>query len=133
MTTSIPPVSDAELEVLKVLWDNGPGTVREIEARLKKRKRDWAYNTILTLLTRLRDKGHVVSDPSETAHVFEAVMTRDRLLRAGINDLAERVCDGTTSPLVRAFVEGRKFSSRDLAELRQLLDDLEQKGRKGKP
>ena len=48
-----------------------------------------------------------------------------------VSDLADRVCDGTTSPLVRAFVQGRRFSSQDIAELRQLLDELERKGRKG--
>ena len=52
MAPSAPSISDAELDVLKVLWDAGPGTVRDIEAQLRKRKRRWAYNTILTLLTR---------------------------------------------------------------------------------
>jgi BlaI family penicillinase repressor len=133
MATSAPSVSDAELEVLKVLWDVGPGTVREIEAQLRKRKRRWAYNTILTLLTRLRDKGHVASDPRDLAHVFRAVTTREQLLRVGLTDLSNRVCDGITSPLVRAFVQGRRLSSQDIAELRQLLDELEKKGGKGKP
>jgi BlaI family penicillinase repressor len=133
MATSAPSVSDAELEVLKVLWDTGPGTVREIEAQLRKRKRRWAYNTILTLLSRLRDKGHVSSDPRDTAHVFHAVTTREQLLRVGLTDLSNRVCDGITSPLVRAFVQGRRLSSQDIAELRQLLDELEKKGGKGKP
>jgi BlaI family penicillinase repressor len=133
MANSAPSVSDAELEVLKVLWDAGSGTVREIEAQLRKRKRRWAYNTILTLLTRLRDKGHVASDPRDLAHVFRAVTTREQLLRVGLTDLSNRVCDGITSPLVRAFVQGRRLSSQDIAELRQLLDELEKKGGKGKP
>jgi predicted transcriptional regulator len=132
MTTSAPSVSDAELDVLKVLWDSGPGTVRDIEARLKKRKRRWAYNTILTLLSRLRDKGHVSSDPSDLAHVFRAVTTREQLLHVGLTDLTNRVGDGTASALVRAFVQGQRLSSRDIAELRQLLDKLERKGGKGK-
>jgi BlaI family transcriptional regulator, penicillinase repressor len=132
MATSNPPVSDAELDVLKVLWDAGPGTVREIEAQLRKRKRRWAYNTILTLLTRLRDKGHVASDPSDLAHVFRAVTTREQLLRVGLADLSDRVCDGINSPLVRAFVQGRRLSAQDIAELRQLLDELEKKGGRGK-
>jgi predicted transcriptional regulator len=132
MTTPAPSVSDAELEVLKVLWDAGPGTVRDIEARLKKRKRTWAYTTILTLLSRLRDKGHVASDPSDVAHVFHAVTTREQLLQVGLSDLTNRVCDGTASPLVRAFVQGQKLSSQDIAELRQLLDKLERKVGKGK-
>jgi BlaI family penicillinase repressor len=127
-----PSVSDAELEVLKVLWDRGEGTVRDIEAQLRRRKRRWAYNTVLTLLSRLRGKGHVESDSTDTAaHVFRAVITREQLLTAGLSALADRVCDGTTSPLVRAFVQGRRLSSQDIAELRKLLDDLERKGRKG--
>ena len=52
---SAPPVSDAELDVLKVLWAHGPATVREVEARLRRKRRRWAYNTILTLLSRLRE------------------------------------------------------------------------------
>jgi predicted transcriptional regulator len=126
-----PSVSDAELEVLKVLWDCGEGTVRDIEAQLRRRKRRWAYNTVLTLLSRLRSKGHVESDSTDTAaHVFRPVITREQLLTAGLCALADRVCDGTTSPLVRAFVQGRRLSSQDIAELRELLDELERKGRR---
>src|SRR5262249_46132258 len=62
---NVPPVSDAELEVMKALWAGGPGTVRELEARLRRKRRKWAYNTILTLLTRLREKGYVSADKSD--------------------------------------------------------------------
>lgn len=120
------PVSDAELEVLKVLWAHGPSTVRDVEARLRRRKRRLAYNTVLTLLSRLRDKGYVESDRRETAHVFHAVVTRDEVLTLGLGTLADRICDGTASPLVHALVKGRRLSSRDIADLRRLLDELEQ-------
>ena len=128
------PVSDAELEVLKVLWDRGPGTVRDIEAHLRRRRRRWAYNTILTLLTRLRDKKYVASErdsdkdaPKAAAHTFRAVVSRDQLLRHGLTDLADRICDGTASPLVHALVQGQRFSADEIARFRKLLDDLEQK------
>jgi BlaI family transcriptional regulator, penicillinase repressor len=125
---SAPPVSDAELDVLKVLWAHGPATVREVEARLRRRRKRWAYNTILTLLSRLREKGYVAGDRPEqggTAHVFRAAISRDELLRNGLTDLADRVCDGTASPLVHALVQGRRLSPDDIAELRRLLDELE--------
>ena len=128
-----PPVSDAELDVLKVLWEHGPGTVREVEAQLRRRKRRWAYTTILTLLSRLRDKGYVASDKAGadkgggTAHVFRAAVSRDELLRHGLTDLADRICDGTASPLVHALVQGQNLSPQDIADLRKLLDELEQK------
>jgi predicted transcriptional regulator len=133
------------LDVLKVLWEHGPGTVREVEARLRRKRRRWAYTTVLTLLSRLRDKGCVASEkaaekPSDTgtekrgekggaggtALVFRAVMSREDLLRNGLTDLADRVCDGTASPLVHALVQGRRFSSEEIAHFRKLLDELEQ-------
>ena len=124
-----PAISDAELEVLKVLWASGPGTVRDVEAQLRRRRR-LAYNTVLTLLTRLRDKGYVEADRTGTAHVFRSVVSRDELLRHGLSTLADRVCDGTASPLVLALVKGQRLSREDLAELRRLLDDLDRPERK---
>lgn len=134
------PVSDAELEVLKALWDLGAGTVRQVEALLRRRKRRWAYTTVLTLLSRLREKGYVASEKPEkeergergekggaSALVFRAIVSREQVLREGLTELADRVCDGTASPLVHALVQGSKFSSEDIAHFRKLLDELERK------
>jgi BlaI family penicillinase repressor len=117
------PVSDAELEVLKVLWAAGPATVRDVVAALKKQRRRLAYNTVLTLLSRLRDKGYVETDKTDTAHQFHAVVTREDLLGSSLSALADRICDGTASPLVHALVRGH-LSRQELADLRTLLDDL---------
>jgi len=111
---------------MKALWAAGPGTVRELEARLRRKRRKWAYNTVLTLLTRLREKGYVAADKSDAAHVFQAVVSRDQLLRNGLSELAERMCDGTASPLLHALVDGRNLSPADIIELRKLLDAMEQ-------
>lgn len=127
MESSVPTVSDAELNVLKVLWEHGPATVRDVEVQLRRRKTRWAYNTILTLLSRLRDKGCVASDKSASAHVFRSTVSRDQLLHYGLSELADRICDGTASPLVHALVQGNRFSPKELADLRKLLDRLEQK------
>ncbi len=119
-----PAVSDAELEVLKVLWAHGPATVRAVESRLGRRKK-WAYTTILTLLTRLREKGCVKQDRAADAHVFRAAITRDQLLGRRLKELAETVCDGTAGPLVHALVDSRRLTPEDIAALRQKLDELE--------
>ena len=124
---SAPTVSDAELDVLKALWEHGPATVRQVEARLRRRKRRWAYTTVLTLLSRLREKGYVASDTTGTAHVFRPAVSRDQLLRHGLSELADRICDGTASPLVHALVKGRRFSADEIAHFRKLLDELERK------
>src|SRR5262245_62124930 len=121
----MPPVSDAELEVLKVLWAVGPSTVRDVAAALKQQRRRLAYNTVLTLLTRLKEKGYVQADRRDTAHVFRAVVSRDELVGSSLSALADRVCDGTASPLLLALVRDPRLSAADLAHLRKLLRQLE--------
>jgi BlaI family transcriptional regulator, penicillinase repressor len=120
-----PPASDAELDVLKVLWSHGAGTVHEVAARLHKMKRRWAYNTVLTLLSRLRDKGYVSSEKSGASLVFTAMLSREDVLRGRLNALADQVCDGAPVPLVNALVQGQRFSSEEIAHFRRLLDELE--------
>ena len=124
MPRSKPAVSDTELEVLKVLWRLGPATVRDVEAELRRPKRRLAYNTVLTLLSRLRDKGYVATDRRDMAHVFRPIVTREELLGFGLAALADRVCDGTASPLVHALVRGQRFSADEIAHFRKLLDEL---------
>lgn len=118
------PVSDAELEVLKVLWATAPATVRDVVTALGKRRRRLAYNTVLTLLSRLREKGYVTADRRETAHLFRPLVTRDQLLGSTLSALADRLCDGTASPLVQALVRDQRLSSEEIADLRKLLDEL---------
>ena len=118
------PVSDSELEVLKVLWTHGPSTVRDVAAALRRQRRRLAYNTVLTLLSRLKDKGYVGADRREQAHQFRANVSREDLLGSSLAALADRVCDGTASPLVLALVKGQRFSADEIAAFRKLLDDL---------
>ena len=124
------PVSDAELEVLKVLWAGGPATVRDVSTSLRRKRRRLAYNTVLTLLSRLREKGYVAADRRDTAHLFRAKVTREDLLGSTLSALADRVCDGTASPLVHALVRGQRFSADEIAHFRKLLDDLTPDGAK---
>ena len=118
-------LSDAELEVLKVLWAGGPATVREINQVLGRQGRSWAYTTVLTLLQRLESKGFASSDKSGIAHVFQAAVTRDKLLRERITHLATELCEGTATPLVRALVEGHRFTAEEIEHFRQLIDRLD--------
>jgi len=120
-------ISETELEILKVLWEHGPGTVREIDSQLRKAGRRWAYTTVLTLLSRLQAKGYVKSDKTELAHVFKPAVTRDRLMRRRLKDLADALCDGAATPLVLALVEGERFSALELEQFRRLLDELDAK------
>jgi BlaI family transcriptional regulator, penicillinase repressor len=122
-----PSISETELEVLKEIWDHGRGTVREINTRLRKRGRRWAYTTVLTLLQRLESKGYVASDKSGLAHVFAPAVSRDNLLHQRLNDLANQLCEGAATPLVLALVEGHRYTTQELQQFRHLLDRLEGK------
>jgi predicted transcriptional regulator len=118
-----PGLSEAEMEILKALWDHGPGTVRQINGVLAGRGRRWAYTTALTLLQRLHAKGYVASDASGVAHLFRATVTREQLLSRRLKDTADELCDGSATPLVLALVQGNRFSPEELARLRRLLDE----------
>ena len=125
MAARHPPISDTELDVLKVLWEHGPATVRQVNAVLRRRGRRYAYTTVLTLLQRLEAKGHVTSDKGGVAHVFSAAVSRDGLLRRRLDELANELCDGTATPLVQALVEGHRLTPDDIDQLRRLLDELD--------
>ncbi len=118
-----PALSISEGEVLKVLWDHGPRTVREINQVLESQGRRWAYTTVATLLQRLVVKKFVASDSSEMPHVYRARVSRDELLDRRLKDAAEEFCDGRAAPLVLALVQGNQFSPEEVARLRRLLDE----------
>jgi predicted transcriptional regulator len=119
-------LSDAEQEVLKTLWELGSGTVREVCEALDRDGRRRVYTTVLTFLARLEAKGYVASDKQGLAHVFSPIVSREALLSQRLARLVDEVCEGTATPLVHALVRGRQFSSDDIAQLRRLLDELEQ-------
>jgi predicted transcriptional regulator len=111
--------TDAELAILKVLWDRGPSTVREVAVALG---RDGAYTTILKLLQIMADKGHVRRDESERTHVYAAAFTEHQTQRQLVSDLLDRAFGGSASKLVLHALEARKATPEDLAEIRRLLD-----------
>jgi predicted transcriptional regulator len=118
-----PGLSEAEREVLKVLWDHGTGTVREINEVLKHQGRRWAYTTVATLLQRLAAKQYVAGDPSAVPHIYRPVVTRHELLERRLKEAADELCDGRAAPLVLALVQGNRFSAEELVRLRRLLDE----------
>lgn len=124
------PMSDAERDVLKVLWDHGPQTVREVVLQLVDRGQEWSRTTVITLLHRLEGKGYVESDKSQFAFVFRAVVSREDEMHARLSDLAGKLCDGDAMPLVVAFAERHRFSAEQLARFRKMIDSLEAKSRK---
>ncbi len=128
-----PEMSEAERQVLRVLWDHGPASVRGIREVLTQLGRTWAYTTVATLLQRLQAKRYVESDASVTPHVFRASVTREELLDRRLKDAAEELCDGKTAPLVLALVQGHRFSEEELVRFRRLLDEAASARKSRKP
>jgi BlaI family penicillinase repressor len=125
-------MSDAEREVLKVLWAEGPLAVRGVSARLAERGQEWTRSTVITLLQRLEKKGYVDSDKSQHAFIFRARVSREQEMHSRLQDLAGELCDGDALPLVLAFAERHRFSPEELARFRAMIDALEaQRGKRG--
>jgi BlaI family penicillinase repressor len=116
-------LSEAEVDVLKVLWDLGPSPVRAINGELSARGRRWAYTTVSTLLLRLTTKGCVASDSSKVPHVYKAVVSRGEMLERRLRDAADELCDGAAAPLVLALVKRHQFTTDELAGFQRLLDE----------
>lgn len=116
-------LSDAEMDVLKVLWDHGPANVRLVNAELAARGRCWAYTTVATLLQRLAAKGFTASDSTAVPHVYRAVVSRDEFLQRRLRDAADELCDGETAPLLLALVRGGRFTAQEVQRFRRMLDE----------
>lgn len=120
---SRPELSQAEREVLRVMWELGPSPVRAVNAELERQGRRWAYTTVATLLQRLLAKGYATVDGRSVPHVYEASVTRDDMLRRKLKDAADEFCDGAAAPLVLALVQGNRFTASELKRLKNLLDE----------
>ncbi len=125
-------LGEAELEVLKTLWDYGAVTVRDVLAHLHQQGRHVAYTTVQTLLTRLEQKGYVRSNKSELAYVYRAKLTRDRVTKSRLKTLLSQLYDGAAAPLVLQLIRDERFTKAEVAQLQGLIDRLDAKGKKPK-
>ena len=125
MTDRLPPrPTDAELSILRVLWRRGPSTVRDVHDDVS-RETSTGYTTILKLLQIMTEKGLVVRDESERAHVYEPAYGQQKTQRQLLTDLVDRAFDGSAAQLVVQALSGRKTSAAELDEIRRLLDAME--------
>lgn len=118
--------TDAELAILRVLWERGSGTVREVlDAINAARPEPLAYTTVLRFLQIMTEKAHVVREEGERGHVYAPAITADRTKRQLVHDLMDRAFGGSASALVLQALGARKVSAEELREIRKLLTELE--------
>ena len=121
-----PKPTDAELAILRVLWKRGPSTVRDVHEALAD-KQTTGYTTVLKLLQIMTGKGLVRRDETDRAHVYEAVPSEESALKRLVLDLADKAFSGSAQKLALQALSARKASPEELAEIRKLLDTLEEK------
>src|SRR5215212_8663513 len=120
----VPRPTDAELAILNVLWERGPSTVRDVHDELS-RTQATGYTTILKLLQIMTEKGLVVRDESQRAHIYESRYSEQRTQRQLLGDLLDRAFGGSPAKLVMQALSGRKTSAEELSAIREILDRLE--------
>jgi BlaI family transcriptional regulator, penicillinase repressor len=116
--------TDAELEVLTVLWSRGPSTVRAVHEAIERRK-PTQYTTVLKLMQIMAEKGLVRRNEKQRAHIYEAARPREWTQRQLAGDLLHRAFNGSASSLLLGALSARQASKEELAGLRKLLDEYE--------
>ena len=116
-----PRPTDAELAILRILWEHGACTVRQVHDELS-RDRPSAYTTALKMLHIMTEKGLVRRDDSERTHIYQSRLTEEQTQRQLVRDLLDRAFGGSASKLVLQVLSARRATQEELGEIRKLID-----------
>lgn len=119
-----PRPTDAELEILRVLWAKGASTVREVHEELNKNK-NTGYTTVLKLMQIMSEKKLVRRDEDQRAHVYQAMLPQEATQGQLVRDLVERAFSGSAAGLVMQALASKPATREELRQIRQLLDEYE--------
>jgi BlaI family penicillinase repressor len=122
----IPQPTKTELSILNILWDNGPSTVREVHEAMN-RSGASGYTTALKMLQVMHQKGQVIRNDSQRAHVYSAAVSKDQTQSQFLSDLVDRLFDGSTSQLVmQALGNAPRADDEELERIRELISKIEE-------
>ncbi|HMF61412.1 MAG TPA: BlaI/MecI/CopY family transcriptional regulator [Vicinamibacterales bacterium] len=125
MTNSKPPrPTDAELAILRILWDRGASTVRQVHEMLS-RERPSAYTTALKMLQIMTEKGLVRRDDRDRTHIYQSKLTEEQTQRQLVRDLVDRAFAGSASKLVLQALATKRATPDELVEIRKLIETRE--------
>ena len=117
--------TESELEILTVLWSQGPSTVREVYETLRRKRKSTQYAAVLKFMQIMAQKGLLARDETDRAHVYAPVHSRELIQQQLAGDLLQRGFDWSMKNLLIGALSARKATKEELAELRKLLDDYE--------
>lgn len=123
-----PRPTAGELEILGVLWEVGPATVRQVFTALEARK-PAGYTTVLKLMQIMTDKGLLIRDESDRAHVYQPSAPREEMQSTLVDDLLDRAFGGSASQLVQRALESRRLSPAEMDEIRRMIESAEDRQR----
>jgi predicted transcriptional regulator len=119
-----PRPTNAELDILRVLWKQGPSTVRQVH-RVLTREKNVAYTTVLTFLQIMLEKGLVNRDATPTSHVYRAILSEKKAQRRLFDEFLKRVFGGSSHKLVLHVLAHRKATREEIREIKVMLEKLE--------
>jgi len=119
-----PTIPDSELDVIKVLWDRGQGTVREVLETLRAAGREWSYATVATLLDRLESKGMITSDRRELAFVYTPAITAQDVRQKRVQSLVDKLYQGEPGLLVLHLLKAHPLDAGQARQVRDLLEEM---------
>ena len=120
--TPRPPLANAELAVMELLWDDEKVTARHVRERLYADQKN-QHGTVQRLLQRLEEKGYVERDDDLPVHLFSATIGRDEYATSQLEAQAARLTGGSLAPIVTRLVEQKRISRTEIDRLRAILDD----------
>ncbi|WP_042221651.1 penicillinase repressor BlaI [Oceanobacillus manasiensis] len=126
MTEKVPSISEAEWEVMNVLWQKWPQTANDVITSLQGQK-DWKAKTVRTLLDRLVQKGVVHVDKEHRVYTFYPLYSQDDCQRAEAESFIKRIYGGTVKSMLVQFIEEDSLSEEDIEELKSILDEKPKK------
>ena len=118
--------TEKELDILAILWQQGPSTVRQINEEMNKQQRT-GYTTTLKLMQIMTDKGLLIRDDSKFQHIFTPAVTEEKTQNQVVGDLLEKVFAGSAEKLVMRALSAKKVSPDELARIKKMLDEMEDK------
>lgn len=131
MPSAKPALTGQELEIMKVVWDLEPATVRQVYETLLK-QRHIAYTTVMTMMNILEQKGFLKKRQEERAYVYTSTQPRKQVVGSLVRDFVNRVFNGAAEPLLLHLVEDQKLTEKDLDEIRKTIRSSSRESRKGK-
>jgi len=116
--------TDRELTILRILWDKGPSTVRNVNEAMNEDE-NTGYTTTLKLMQIMAEKGLVLRDDSQFKHVYRPALTEEKAQKQLVGDLLDRAFSGSAEKLVMRALSAKKVSAKELASIRKMLDEFE--------